>query len=94
MLKGSGTLICFKKGRIQIIGVCEAGNPGMASGGMGDILSGLIASFIAQGLNIISATETAVDIHSKAADITALRLGQMGMLASDVLEDVADFLRS
>ena len=94
VLKGSGTLICFKKGRIQIIGVCEAGNPGMASGGMGDILSGLIASFIAQGLNIISATETAVDIHSKAADITALRLGQMGMLASDVLEDVADFLRS
>ena len=66
----------------------------MASGGMGDILSGLIASFIAQGLNIISATETAVDIHSKAADFTALRLGQMGMLASDVLEDVADFLRS
>ena len=93
VLKGSGSLICFNKRGKQIIGVCEAGNPGMASGGMGDILSGLIASFIAQGLNVIQATEAAVDIHSKASDLTAMRLGQLGMLASDVLEDVIDLLR-
>ena len=41
----------------------------MAKGGMGDVLAGLIGSFISQGLSLVEATETAVDLHSKAADI-------------------------
>ena len=53
VLKGSGSLVCYKKGGKQKIGICEAGNPGMASGGMGDILTGIIAGFLAQGLSLL-----------------------------------------
>ena len=70
------------------LGVCESGNPGMASGGMGDILSGLIGSFIAQGLNLSEATETAVEIHSASADIASQDLGELGLLASDVIKTI------
>ena len=65
----------------------------MAKGGMGDILSGLIGSFISQGLNLIDATEAAVDIHSKAADITELEMGELGLLPSDVLNNVRYLLK-
>ena len=68
--------------------MCESGNPGMASGGMGDILSGLIGSFIAQGLNLSEATETAVEIHSASADIASQDLGELGLLASDVIKTI------
>ena len=93
VLKGSGSLVCSRGNGTQKIGVCSAGNPGMAKGGMGDILSGLIGSFISQGLNLIDATEAAVDIHSKAADITELEMGELGLLPSDVLNNVRYLLR-
>ena len=93
VLKGSGSLVCSRRNATQKIGVCSAGNPGMAKGGMGDILSGLIGSFISQGLNLIDATEAAVDIHSKAADITELEMGELGLLPSDVLNNVRYLLK-
>ena len=93
VLKGSGTLIGFNKSSKQHIGICEAGNPGMASGGMGDVLSGLIGSFLAQGLNLIESTETAVDIHSKAADIAAMEKGELGLVASDVINNITHLLK-
>ena len=93
VLKGSGSLVCSSRYRRQYVGVCESGNPGMASGGMGDLLSGLIGSFLAQGLSVVQAVETAVDIHSKAADMAALELGELSILASDVLEDIQYLLR-
>ena len=86
VLKGSGTIVCSNN-KLRF-GVCESGNPGMASGGMGDILSGLIGSFIAQGLNLIEATETAVELHSASADIASLDLGELGLLASDVINTI------
>ena len=94
VLKGSGSLVCYKKNNSQQISVCESGNPGMASGGMGDVLSGLIGSFIAQGLKLHEATETAVDMHAKVADLVALERGELGLVASDVLEGISDLLRS
>ena len=93
VLKGSGTLVCYKKGGKQKIGICEAGNPGMASGGMGDILTGIIAGFLAQGLSSIEAAELGVDIHAKAADLKSLETGEAGLLASDVLEEVRQLLK-
>ena len=93
VLKGSGTLIGFNKSSKQHIGICEAGNPGMASGGMGDVLSGLIGSFLGQGLNLIESTETAVDIHSKAADIAAMEKGELGLVASDVINNITHLLK-
>ena len=94
VLKGSGSLVCSRINGIQKIGVCSAGNPGMAKGGVGDILSGLIGSFISQGLSLTAATEAAVDIHSKAADIAELELGELGLLPSDVINNIRYLLKS
>jgi ADP-dependent NAD(P)H-hydrate dehydratase / NAD(P)H-hydrate epimerase len=81
VLKGAGTLVCDG----QDTYVCLAGNPGMASGGMGDVLSGIIASLLAQGLNVSEAARMGVLIHSMAADKSALEHGERGLLASDLL---------
>jgi len=80
ILKGAGSLVASASG----IGVCRAGNPGMASGGMGDVLSGVIGALIAQGLSLQEAAETGVQIHAMAGDRASQR-GQRGMLATDLM---------
>lgn len=80
VLKGAGTVIA-SVGRLVF---CPAGNPGMASGGMGDVLTGIIAGLLAQGLGLAAAAETGVYAHALAADHAA-SLGERGLLASDVL---------
>ena len=85
LLKGSGSLIASAPGN-QPISLCTEGNPGMATGGMGDVLSGLIAGLLAQGLACREALECAVCIHGEAADLLAADHGQRGMLATDLLQ--------
>lgn len=81
VLKGAGSLIADPDGRIA---VCPLGNPGMASGGMGDALTGIIAAFIAQGMDITQAATIGTVVHARAADLAAD--GQeRGLLASDVI---------
>ena len=80
VLKGAGTLIC--DGR-EIL-VSTTGNPGMASGGFGDVLTGLIAGLIAQGLSNEDAAKTGVYLHGEAADLAAQE-GERGLLASDLM---------
>jgi len=82
LLKGSGSLISHKDDSINL---CPYGNPGMASGGMGDVLSGIIGSLIAQGLSKESALELAVCLHARAADVAAQQSGQRGILATDLI---------
>ncbi len=82
VLKGAGTLI-YDGIRMY---VCLAGNPGMASGGMGDVLSGVIGALLAKGIPISIAARLGVMIHSHAADINAGQYGERGLLASDVVE--------
>jgi len=81
VLKGAGTLI--SDGRD--CDVCTAGNPGMASGGMGDALTGVIAGLLAQGLTPLAAASRGVVAHARAADRAAVD-GERGLLAGDVLE--------
>jgi hydroxyethylthiazole kinase-like uncharacterized protein yjeF len=81
VLKGSGTLISSDSG---LNWLCSAGNPGMASPGMGDVLTGVIAAFRAQGLEQEMAAVAGVDIHARAGDAAA-RNGQRGLLASDLV---------
>ena len=64
----------------------STGNQGLATGGTGDVLSGVIASFIAQGISTRIAAELGVFIHGKAADNVAERKGYRGLIASDLLE--------
>lgn len=81
VLKGNKTLISSENKNISL---CNAGNPGMASGGMGDLLTGIIAGLIAQKLTIREAADLGVYIHARAGDQAALK-GERGMIASDLL---------
>ncbi len=80
VLKGNGSLIADREQTL----LCDYGNPGMASGGMGDVLSGVIGSLWAQGLTTIEAAALGTCLHGAAADIAAEE-GQRGLLATDLL---------
>ena len=90
LLKGAGTLIVTVPG--QPVSVCPYGNPGMATGGMGDVLSGLIGGLLAQGLSRENATQLACCLHASAADLAAEELGQQGLLATEILPFVRKLL--
>jgi hydroxyethylthiazole kinase-like uncharacterized protein yjeF len=82
VLKGAGTLVAAPEGEVA---VCPWGNPGMASGGMGDVLTGVIAGLLAQGLDSWQAAYAGVALHALAGDAAA-RGGEAGMLAGDLFE--------
>jgi len=82
VLKGAGTLVSDDKGYVNIANI---GNPGMACGGMGDILTGVIAGLLAQGLAPNDAAKVGVYIHGKAGDKVAELGGERGLLPSDLL---------
>ncbi|MDR9827971.1 NAD(P)H-hydrate dehydratase [Vibrio sp. FNV 38] len=84
VLKGAGSLVFDGE---QMF-VCTRGNPGMASGGMGDVLAGLAGSYLAQGYSLLEASLMAVHIHSMSADKCAKRDGEIGLLASDLLSEI------
>jgi ADP-dependent NAD(P)H-hydrate dehydratase / NAD(P)H-hydrate epimerase len=81
ILKGAGTLIASE----HRLALSNTGNPGMASGGMGDVLSGVIAGLLAQGLSLQDAAEQGVYNHGLAADLAAQKEGERGLLASDLM---------
>jgi ADP-dependent NAD(P)H-hydrate dehydratase / NAD(P)H-hydrate epimerase len=83
VLKGAGTVIAAPDGRTAL---CPTGNPGMASGGMGDVLAGVIGALLAQGLSAFDAACFGAYAHGAAADAVAARRGQVGLLAGDVLD--------
>lgn len=81
VLKGAGTLVADPDGRL---GVCPWGNPGMASAGMGDLLTGVVAALLAQGCSAWQAACLGVGLHARAGDQASCR-GERGTLASDLL---------
>lgn len=83
ILKGAGTIVADEQG----VAVCCDGNPGMASGGMGDVLSGVLGALLAQGLSASQAARLGVCAHARAADIAA-QAGERGLLAGDVVEQL------
>ena len=85
VLKGAGTVI--DSGGERRPAVCSDGNPGMASGGMGDVLTGVVAGFLAQGFETPMAAELAVCLHAAAGD-KAARAGRRGLLAMDLMSHV------
>ncbi len=84
MLKGAGSLV-FDGG--ESVHLCSGGNPGMAVGGMGDVLTGIITALIAQGLPLSTAACAGVALHAAAGD-EAAKAGQRGMLASDLIAEL------
>lgn len=92
VLKGSGTVIAAPDGRYF---VNSTGNPGMASGGMGDALSGMIASFLAQGLPALDAACLSVFLHGLAADeCVAHGMAPHGLTASEVMFEARTLLNA
>lgn len=86
VLKGAHTVIAGPEGPIYIN---STGNPGLASGGTGDVLAGLIASFLAQGLDPLKAAVCGPFIHGLAADRIAKRSGEAGLIAGDLFAEIA-----
>lgn len=81
VLKGAGSLV---RGEDGVPRICRLGNPGMASGGMGDVLTGVIVGLVAQGVGLQMAAEMGVVAHAAAADQAATQGGERGLLASDL----------
>jgi hydroxyethylthiazole kinase-like uncharacterized protein yjeF len=83
VLKGAGSLCATRDGKLHIN---QTGNPGMSSAGMGDILAGMVAAFIAQGLSADEALLLAVHLHGAAGDELAKQQATIGMSATEVTE--------
>jgi hydroxyethylthiazole kinase-like uncharacterized protein yjeF len=91
ILKGAPSIIGLKNGKVFIN---STGNAGMATAGAGDVLTGLIAGFIAQGIPIDDAAVAAVYVHGLAGDFARQQLGEMAMIAGDVLHQISQALLS
>ena len=89
VLKGHGTVVS-DGGETHIN---ETGNPGMATGGSGDVLTGLIAALLAQGLGPLGASRLGVYLHGLAGDLAARKLGQFSMIAGDIVDYLPDAFR-
>ena len=85
VLKGAATVIAHPDGSAYIN---PTGNPGMAAGGMGDVLTGVLAGFITQGFSPEAATHTAAYLHGAAADTLAEKIGPIGYLAGEVMSAI------
>lgn len=83
VLKGHQTVVACPHGDVHIN---SSGNPGMATAGSGDVLSGIITGLIAQGLKTQQAAVAGVYIHGRAGDQAAADVGQRGMIAGDIID--------
>ena len=92
MLKGAGSLVQVSAD--QPVGICTAGNPGMATGGMGDVLSGVVGGLLAQKLSADIALPLAVCLHATAADKAVEVSGERGLLATDLMPHLRKLVNS
>ncbi len=90
LLKGAGTVVTDA----SAVYVNNTGNPGMATGGSGDILTGLIAALIAQGLEPFDAACLGARVHGLAGDLASSKFGETSMTAADLLDFIPDAFRT
>ncbi len=90
VLKGYPTLIAHPDGTVWRN---DTGNPGMATAGTGDVLSGVIAGLLAQGVELAQAAELGVYIHGLTGDIAARAKTEAGVIASDLIEFLPEALK-
>lgn len=91
VLKGHYTAVVRPTGRVYIN---STGNPGMATAGSGDVLTGIITAFLAQGYLPEYAATVGVYVHGLAGDMAAEKLGEFGMTASDISDNVGRAIHS
>jgi len=90
VLKGHHTVVADDKGNLYIN---KTGNPGMATAGSGDVLTGMIGAFLGQGLSAFEAAKYAVYLHGKAGDLAAKEKTQLGMIASDIINKIPEAIK-
>jgi ADP-dependent NAD(P)H-hydrate dehydratase / NAD(P)H-hydrate epimerase len=90
VLKGATSVIGLPDGRVLLN---PTGNPGMASGGTGDVLTGIVGAFLARGMDAGDALSAAVYLHGSAGDIAAARVGEESLIAGDVVESLPEAFR-
>ena len=91
VLKGCGTIVANPAGSYAI---CALGNPGMATAGSGDVLTGIIAALLAQGLDCHTAAQAGVAAHAAAGDLAAVHHGEMALMAGDIIDKLGAVWRS
>jgi len=91
VLKGAGTVVTDGSGPLWIN---STGNPGMAKGGMGDALTGIVAAFLAQRMTPLDAARAGVFLHGLAGDLAREALGEQAMLTTDVIEHLGAALKA
>jgi hydroxyethylthiazole kinase-like uncharacterized protein yjeF len=91
VLKGARTVIATAEGKVF---VNPTGNPGMASGGMGDVLAGILAALLGQGFSPENAMKLGVYLHGFVGDTAAAEKGQIGLIASDIIEGLPSGMRA
>lgn len=89
ILKGTGSLVAGQ----DVVGVVTDGNPGLATGGTGDVLSGVVAGLLAQGVELTQAAQLGACLHAVAGDLAAAEFGQRGLLATDLIPFICQLLR-
>lgn len=90
VLKGYRTVVADPGGKVYIN---KTGNPGMATAGSGDVLTGIIAAFLGQGLNVFEAAKSAVYSHGLAGDLAAKEKSQISMVASDIIAKIPEAIK-
>ena len=90
VLKGRRTLVAAPEGRVA---VNPTGNPGLATAGTGDVLSGVVGALLARGSSAWEAATAGVYLHGLAGDLAARRLGEESLMAGDVLAALPDAIR-
>jgi len=90
VLKGAYTVIASPPGKVK---TSLAANPGLATAGTGDVLTGAIAGLVAQGLSLFDAAACGVYLHAEAGEMVRARLGDAGMLASDLLPELPQVIK-
>jgi hydroxyethylthiazole kinase-like uncharacterized protein yjeF len=90
VLKGAGTVIATPDGKVFIN---STGNPGMATGGTGDVLTGMITGLLAQGYTSTDAACLGVYLHGLAGDLAAQEKGEMAMIAGDLIEKIPQAIK-
>ena len=90
LLKGHHSVVASPDGKTYIN---QTGNPGMATAGSGDVLTGMIAAFLGQGLSGFAAAKTAAYLHGKAGDLAAKEKTEISLIATDIIENIPKAIR-
>ena len=91
MLKGADTVVAMKSGKTYIN---STGNAGMATGGSGDVLTGVIAGFSGQGISVSDAAVAAVFVHGLAGDLGSSQFSQHGLMAGDIADLIGPAIKT